>query len=73
LENDRGIQIGNLGGDVIGIEVTGSGNVIGKNIIINKQQLENMASEYAESLTKFKEEFKKYKRSSYNGKILFFW
>jgi hypothetical protein len=60
LENDRGIHIGNVGGDVIGIGVTGSGNVIGKNIVINKQQLENMPSEYAESLTKFIEEFKKY-------------
>lgn len=60
LENDRGIHIGNVGGDVIGIGVTGSGNVIGKNIVINKQQLENMPSEYAESLTKFIEELKKY-------------
>jgi hypothetical protein len=60
LENDRGIQIGNVGGDVIGIGVTGSGNVIGKNIIVNKQQLENMPSEYAASLTKFIEEFNKY-------------
>jgi hypothetical protein len=60
LENDRGIHIGNVGGDVIGIGVTGSGNVIGKNIVINKQQLENMPSEYAESLTKFIEDFKKY-------------
>jgi hypothetical protein len=38
----------------------GSDNVIGKNIVINKQQLENMPSEYAESLTKFIEGFKKY-------------
>jgi hypothetical protein len=60
LENDRGVHIGNVGGDVIGIGVAGSGNVIGKNIVINKQQLKNMPSEYAESLTKFIEEFKKY-------------
>jgi archaellum component FlaC len=60
LENDRGVHIGNVGGDVIGVGVAGSGNVIGKNIVINKQQLENMPSEYAESLTKFIEEFKKY-------------
>lgn len=60
MENDRGIHIGNVGGDVIGIGVTGSGNVIGKNIVINKQQLENMPSEYAKSLTKFIEDFKKY-------------
>jgi hypothetical protein len=59
LENDGGIHIGNVGGDVIGVGVAGSGNVIGKNIVINKQQLENMPSEYAESLTKFKE-FEKY-------------
>lgn len=60
MENDRGVHIGNVGGDVIGVGVAGSGNVIGKNIVINKQQLENMPSEYAESLTKFIEEFKKY-------------
>jgi hypothetical protein len=60
LENDRGVHIGNVGGDVIGVGVAGSGNVIGKNIVINKRQLENVSSEYAESLTKFIEEFKKY-------------
>lgn len=54
LENDDGgIHIGNVGGDVIGIGITGSGNVIGKNITINSQQLQNIPSEYAESLTKF--------------------
>jgi hypothetical protein len=68
LENDRGINIGNVGGDVIGIGVTGSGNVIGKNIVINKQQLENMPSEYAESLTKFIEELKKYNISPEQAK-----
>lgn len=60
MESDRGVHIGNVGGDVIGVGVTGSGNVIGKNIVINKQQLENMPSEYAESLTKFIEEFENY-------------
>jgi hypothetical protein len=68
LENDRGINIGNVGGDVIGIGVTGSGNVIGKNIVINKQQLENIPSEYAESLTKFIEELKKYNISPEQAK-----
>jgi hypothetical protein len=59
-ENERDIHIGNVGGDVIGVGVTGSRNVIGKDISINKQQLENMPSEYAESITKFIEELKKY-------------
>jgi hypothetical protein len=57
---DVGIHIDNAGGDVIGVGITGSGNVIGKNIMINKQQLQNMPSEYAESLAKFMQELKKY-------------
>jgi hypothetical protein len=59
LENDRGIHIGNVGGDVIGIGVTGHNNVIGKNISINKQQLENMPKEYADSLKAFLEQIDK--------------
>jgi hypothetical protein len=51
--NNKGIHIGNVGGDVIGIGVTGSGNVIGNNITINRQQLQNIPSEYAESLREF--------------------
>jgi hypothetical protein len=33
LENGRGIHIGNVGGDMISVDVSGSGNVIGKGII----------------------------------------
>ena len=51
--NDKGIHIGNVGGDVIGVGVTGSGNVIGTNITIDRRQLQNIPSEYAESLREF--------------------
>jgi hypothetical protein len=60
LENERGIHIGNVGGDAIGIGVTGSGNVIGKKISINEQQLENIPKEYADSLNAFIEQIKNY-------------
>ena len=60
LENDGNVYIGNVGGDVIRFVVTRHGNTIGKNITINKQRLERVSSEYAESLTKFIEGFKKY-------------
>jgi hypothetical protein len=56
LENEKsagGIHIGNVGGDVIGVGVTGSGNVIGTNITVNRQQLQNIPSEYSESLREF--------------------
>jgi hypothetical protein len=60
LENERGMHIGNVGGDIIGIGVTGSGNVIGKNISINEQQLASMPKEYADSLKAFMEQIKNY-------------
>jgi len=60
LENEKGIHIGNVGGDVIGIGITGSGNVIGKNISINEQQLASMPKEYADSLKAFMEQIKNY-------------
>lgn len=63
MENDKDegkIYIGNVGGDVMGIDVKGHGNVIGKNISINKQQLQNMPFEYAESLKAFMKEIKTY-------------
>jgi hypothetical protein len=47
-------------GDVTRIIVTGCANTIRKNITINKQCLESVSSEYAESLTKIIEGFKKY-------------
>ena len=56
MENEKsagGIHIGNVGGDVIGVGVTGSGNVIGTNITVNRQQLQNIPSEYSESLREF--------------------
>jgi hypothetical protein len=59
-KSERGIHIGNVGGSVIGVGVTGSGNVIGENITINKQKLDNMPLEFAQSLVKFMEELKKY-------------
>jgi len=58
--NDKGIHIGNVGGDVIGVGVTGSGNVIGTNITINRQQLQNMQSEYSVSLREFIKELNKF-------------
>ena len=60
MENEKGIHIGNIGGDAIGIGVTGSGNVIGKNISINEQHLENMPKEYADSLKAFMKQIKNY-------------
>jgi hypothetical protein len=56
----RDIHSDNVKGKNIEIGVTGSNNVIGKNININKQQLENMSEVYAESLKTFIELIKKY-------------
>ena len=58
MENG-GIYIGNIGGDAIGVSVTGSDNVIGKNISIN-EQLENIPKEYADSLKAIMEQIKNY-------------
>lgn len=55
MENDKGIHI-----DVIGIGVTGSGNVIGNNITINRRQLQNIPTEYSESLKEFMKELNKF-------------
>jgi hypothetical protein len=55
------IHIGNTGGDVIGVGVSGSGNIIGKSIdisgtvSISNQQLQSVPSEYANSLKSFSE------------------
>lgn len=52
-------HIGNVGGDVIGVGISGSGNIIGKSIdisgavSISNQQLENVSNEYANSLKSF--------------------
>ena len=48
LESDGNVYIGNVGGDVIRFVVTRHGNMIGKNITINRQHLERLSSEYAE-------------------------
>jgi hypothetical protein len=59
LENNKGIHISGVGGDVFGIDVSGSGNVIGKNIAVsgtinvNNEQLLKMPSEYAKALKDF--------------------
>jgi hypothetical protein len=55
------IHIGNVGGDVVGVGVSGSGNIIGKGIDISgtvnisNQQLQNVPSEYANSFKSFSE------------------
>ena len=55
------IHIGNVGGDVVGVGVSGSGSIIGKSIdisgtvSISNQQLQNMSNEYANSLKSFSE------------------
>jgi hypothetical protein len=55
------VHIGNVGGDVVGVGVSGSGNIIGKDIdisgtvSISNQQLQNVPSEYANSLKSFTE------------------
>jgi hypothetical protein len=58
LENERSIHIQGANGDVIGIDVSGSGNVIGKNITISSlglsnNQLQKIPKEYADSLKAF--------------------
>lgn len=54
----NGIHIGNVGGDVVGVGVNGSGNIIGKNIIIGSlsvddQLLQQIPQKYADSLKLF--------------------
>jgi hypothetical protein len=55
LENNAGIHIGNVGGDVVGIGVKGSGNIIGKNINVGSVSVSNqqIPKEYADSLMAF--------------------
>lgn len=54
------ITVGNMGGDLIGGHVEGSGHTFGKNItvsspIINSQQAVSVSNEYAKSLQNFSE------------------
>ena len=57
---EGGINISGTSGDVMGVGVSGSGNVIGKNIVVgsgtisvNEQQLAKLPDKYAESLKAF--------------------
>ena len=58
--NDR-IKISGVGGDVVGVGVSGTGNIVGKNITvsggitINANQLAKLPGEYATSLKEFSE------------------
>jgi hypothetical protein len=57
-ESNGGIHIGSVGGDVVGVGVKGSGNIIGKNISVGSvsvsdQQLQKIPKEYADGLKAF--------------------
>jgi hypothetical protein len=60
-EENRGvINISRTRGDVMGVGVSGSGNIIGKNIVVgsgtisvNEQQLQKLSDQYAQSLKTF--------------------
>lgn len=56
------INISDSGGDIIGVGVSGSGHIIGKNIVIgsgtinvNEDHLQKIPNEYADALKKFTE------------------
>ena len=58
--SDGGIHISGVSGDVIGVGVSGHGNIIGKQvslsgITLNAQDLARMPGEYAASLKQFSE------------------
>ena len=60
--NKSGISISRNTGDVIGVGVSGSGNVIGKNIVVgsgtinvNETAIQNIPNEYAKVLKEFSE------------------
>jgi methionyl-tRNA synthetase len=61
LEDDKGIHISGVGGDVIGVDVSGSGNFIGKGInvdisgtvSINSQILNKLPEEYSTAFKQF--------------------
>jgi hypothetical protein len=59
-DNRDGISISSTGGDVIGVGVSGSGNVIGKNIAVgsgtinvDESQIQKVSNEYANALKDF--------------------
>jgi plasmid maintenance system antidote protein VapI len=47
------IHIGNVGGDVVGVGVSGSGNIIGKNITISQTTYIKLEPEFRNSLEEF--------------------
>jgi hypothetical protein len=58
--NNNGIHISGNQGDVIGVGVSGSGNIIGKNIVVrsgtinaNQTEIQNIPNEYAKAITEF--------------------
>src|SRR5688572_27505533 len=62
FDKKNSVNIENTGGDVIGVGVSGSGNVIGKNVVVgsgtinaSETQLQRIPSEYANALKEFSE------------------
>ena len=62
MSNNNGINISGNKGDVIGVGVSGSGNVIGKNIVIgsgtinvNETEIQKTPDEYSKALKEFSE------------------
>ena len=61
LETNEGIHISGVQGDVIGTKVSGTGNIVGKDITvsgtinISNSQLDRIPSEYAKALREFSE------------------
>ena len=63
MENEEEVNITNVGGDVIGTNISGSSNIIGKSINIgtsdtigiNSQILNNLAPEYSNAFREFTE------------------
>ena len=47
------IHIGNVGGDVVGVGVSGSGNIIGKNMTGNQTTYNKLEPEFRNSLEEF--------------------
>jgi hypothetical protein len=61
-DQNKSMSITGNKGDAIGVEFTGSGNIIGKQIVVgsgtinvSRQELSNINSEYANALKKFSE------------------
>jgi hypothetical protein len=61
-DQNKSMSITGNKGDAIGVEFTGSGNIIGKQIVVgsgtinvSRQELSNINSEYANTLKQFSE------------------